>query len=175
MFRRLSVGVVTVAVLVSLSPDLSACGDKFLRAGRSARFRRYAAVHPSSILLYAPAPAWTGKGVKDFEIMLQKAGHSPFTVRSADELTEAFAARKYDLVIALYRDTVVIRTQLASVPARPAVLPVLYRPDARVASEAASAYRSVIRVDKMDKFQALETIDELLSRTLKGSSGVSGN
>lgn len=175
MLRRIFVGGVVAAVLISLSPDLSACGDKFLRAGRSARFRRYAAVHPSSILLYAPAPAWTDKGVKDFEVMLQKAGHSPFTVRSGNGLTEALAARKYDLVIALYRDIVVIRTQLASVPAHPAVLPVLYRPNSRVASEAASAYRSVIRVDTMDKFQALETIDELLGRTLKGASGVSGN
>jgi len=175
MLRRSVVGLVVAAVLVSLSPELGACGDKFLRAGRSARFRRYAAVHPSSILLYAPAPAWKDKGVKDFEGMLRKAGHSPFTVRSANELPEAFSVRKYDLVIALYADTVVIRTQLASVPTHPAVLPVLYRPDSRVASEAASAYRSVIRVDKMNKFQALETIDELLGRTQKGSSAVSGN
>lgn len=175
MFRRLSVGVVVAVLLVSLSPDLSACGDKFLRAGRSARFRRYAAVHPSSILLYAPAPAWTNKGVKEFEVMLRRAGHSPFTARNVSAFSEALAAGQYDLVIALYADAVVIRRQLPAALARPVLLPVLYRPSDRIATEAASAYRSVIRVDKMDKFQALETIDELLSRTGKTSSGAVGN
>jgi hypothetical protein len=175
MLRRISVGAVVAATLVCLSPDLSACGDKFLRAGRSARFRRYAAVHPSSILLYAPAPAWTSKGVKEFEVMLQRAGHAPVTLRNAAGFAEALASRKFDLVIALYSDAVVIRTQLASTPAGPVLLPVLYRPSPEVAIEAASAYQSVIRVDKMDKFQALETIDELLSRTPKHSTRVSGN
>jgi hypothetical protein len=50
MRRVLVVGL--IATLTAASVDLGACGDKFLRVGRSARFRRYAAVHPASILIY---------------------------------------------------------------------------------------------------------------------------
>jgi len=44
-------GIITLS-LICVSADLSACGDKFLRVGRSARFKGYAAVHPASILIY---------------------------------------------------------------------------------------------------------------------------
>lgn len=170
MLRRICVVALVAATLASVSADLSACGDKFLRAGRSARFRRYAAIHPASILLYAPAPAWTDKGVRDFESMLKKAGHKPFAVRNAGGFAEALSVRAYDVVIALYSDAVLIRPQVSSSASGPAVLPVLYRATDPVAIEAGRTYRWLIRPDKMDKFQALEKIDELLTTRLRSSS-----
>jgi hypothetical protein len=174
MLRRISFVAVAVATLAALSADLGACGDKFLRAGRSARFRRYAAIHPASILLYAPAPAWTNTGVKDFEAMLKKAGHKPFAVRNVGDFSEAISARKYDVVIALYADAMLIKAQMSSVPSAAALLPVLYRPTDPVAMEAVRTYQWLIRPDKMDKFQALEKIDELLSIRQKGLSTAAG-
>ena len=41
-----------LAMTLGRSVDLGACGDKFLRVARSARFRRYAAVHRVRILIY---------------------------------------------------------------------------------------------------------------------------
>jgi hypothetical protein len=171
MSRWLIVATIAMAVSVgSLSTDLSACGDKFLRAGRSARLRHYASIHPSRILLYAPAPAWSERGVRDFEAMLRRAGHKTFAVRQTTGLAETLAAGKYDLVIALYADAVIMRPRLDSVSGAPALLPVLYKPSATLATEAEKSYPLLIRPDKMDKFQALEKIDDLLSRVAKTSA-----
>ena len=174
MLRRMTVAGLVMATLAVQCADLSACGDKFLRAGRSARFRQYAATHPSSILLYAPAPAWTTKGVRQFEAMLTKAGHRPVAIRNASGIAGALGTGKYDLVIALYGDATTIRAHLETVSVRPAVLPVLYKPNASVAAEAGKTYQWIIRVDKMDKFQALEKIDELLGQRSKRGSAVAG-
>ena len=55
--RKLVVGVVamvsTMGTMALTSVDLGACGDKFLRPGRSGRWQNYAAMHPAAILLYS--------------------------------------------------------------------------------------------------------------------------
>ena len=61
MPRRLCVIILTIVTGAAACADAFACGDKFLRVGRSARFRAYASVHPSSILVYAPR--WTRHGI----------------------------------------------------------------------------------------------------------------
>src|SRR5262245_43593859 len=94
--------VLGVAAMVTVvSADLTACGDKFLRVGRSARFRNYAAVHPSSILIYKPVNS-TPKGIKEFEVILKRAGHRPFAVEHGVSVGQALAAGMFDLVIADY-------------------------------------------------------------------------
>ena len=81
MLRLLYVVSLVVAAFASASADLCACGDKFLRIGRSARFRGYAAVHPSSILIYKPANS-TPAGIKEFEALLKRAGHKPLSSKN---------------------------------------------------------------------------------------------
>ena len=102
MFRRVLAGVAAALVAAAASADLAACGDKFLRVGRSQRNRNYAAVHPVSILVYTPAA--TAKGLKEFETILQKAGHSTVGVRDRALLPKALAAARYDLIITSYAD-----------------------------------------------------------------------
>src|SRR5437868_1832956 len=100
MLRRVSLLLATAAVIVFASADAYACGDKFLRVGRSARFRRYASVHPSAILLYAPR--WTGNGISEFEAMLKRAGHKPVTVTTETALSNALTSAKYEVVITAF-------------------------------------------------------------------------
>ena len=57
MRRSICVIATTIALMTSATADLFACGDKFMRVGRSARFRRYASPHPSPILLRAAVDA----------------------------------------------------------------------------------------------------------------------
>src|SRR5438105_3325503 len=108
MLRHLMVIAVVATAFASGSADLSACGDKFLRIGRSARFLGYAAVHPSSILVYTPTNS-TPAGIKEFDALLKRAGHKSLTVENGARLSQIFAAAKYDVVIADYADTGTIK------------------------------------------------------------------
>ena len=169
MFRRLFVVAVVVGAFASGSADLSACGDKFLRIGRSARFRGYAAVHPSSILIYTPANA-TPAGMKEFEALLKRAGHKPVVVENGAGLSQAFAAAKYDVVIASYNDRGKINEELQSVPSQPGLLPILNKPTKAVAAEAEKEYHCLIKLHTMSKYDALAEIDHLVELRLKGTT-----
>ena len=102
-----------IAIFAASSVDLGACGDKFLRVGRSARFRRYAAVYPASVLIYTPGNA-TPAGIREFEALLKRAGHRPVVVDSGTSIPRALAAAPYDLVIADYADAGHIKDDLQS-------------------------------------------------------------
>src|SRR5687767_4286680 len=112
MLRRLLVVVTAVTVAASASADLSACGDKFVRAGRSQRTKGYASLHPASILIYKPDA--TAKGLKAFESLLKKAGHKPTALQDSAALAQTLASAKYDLVIADYKDLQFVRTGFSS-------------------------------------------------------------
>ena len=169
MLRRLSV-LATLAVMVtSGAVDLSACGDKFLRVGRSARFRGYAAVHPASILIYSPGNA-TPAGIQALEALLKRAGHSVLAVQHGTPLPQTFAGAPYDLVIADYADAVKVKEQLESVPSRPAVLPILYKPTKTDAAEAEKAYPFLLKPQAMSKAEALSEIDHLMMLRLHGAT-----
>jgi hypothetical protein len=167
MVRRFCAAVVALVTVVSASSGVLACGDKFLRMGRSPRFRGYASVHPSSILVYAPR--WTRHGIADFEQILKRGGHKPVTVTTAGAMSQAFADGKYDIVITNYADTGTVRSQIAMMPSSPLLLPVLYKASKPEVAEATSSYRYLLKPEKMTPFQALEEIDRLLDVRLKDS------
>jgi hypothetical protein len=169
MLRAVCAGAVVAAIVASGSVDLSACGDKFLRIGRSARFRGYAAVHPASILVYKPMNS-TPAGVREFETMLKRAGHKPVFLENGAGLRQAVAAAKYDLVIADYADAGKIKDEIQSVPSRPELLPILNKPTKAVEAEAEKAYHCLIKPHAMSKYDALAEIDHLLELRLKAST-----
>jgi hypothetical protein len=172
MLRAFAIGGVVAATLASGSADLSACGDKFLRAGRSARFRGYAAVHPSSILIYSPANS-KPEGIKQFQAILRRAGHKPFAVENGARLSEAFAAASYDVVIADYHDVGMIKEQLRAVPSEAAILPILYKPSKALSAEAEKEYQCIIKPHAMNKYEAVAEIDRLIELRLKAAAPAS--
>src|SRR4029450_248630 len=103
MFRRLVVFGVAASMFLAFWTDLSACGDKFMRVGRSASGRRYAAIHPSSILIYRPAGS-TPQGMTDFERLLKQAGHAPRVLERGEGVAPVLASASYALLIADYAD-----------------------------------------------------------------------
>lgn len=166
MLRRCCVLLLVIVVVLTASADLFACGDKFLRVGRSARFRRYASVHPAAILVYAPR--WTPKGIKAFEAILTKGGHTPTTVTTVPSLAQALASGQYRLVITSYEDVDAARPHIDSLPgAQPLVLPVVYKATKQQSEDARSRYVCVLRPDRMNDFQALAEIDRLFDQQLK--------
>jgi hypothetical protein len=169
MHRRMFALAVVVAVLAPGTIDLSACGDKFLRVGRSARFRGYAAVHPATILIYSPVNS-TRAGIRELEALLARAGHTPRAVANGATLSQTFATAKYDLVIAEYADAAKIKEEIKALPSPPNVLPILYKPTRAVAAEAEKDYAFVLKPHVMNKAQALAEIDHLMDLRHKGTS-----
>jgi hypothetical protein len=168
MPRRLCVVVLTLVTVASAFTDVLACGDKFLRVGRSSRFRAYASVHPSSILVYAPR--WTRQGIDEFGSMLKHAGHRPVFVTTASAMSQAFVGNKYEVVIATYGDTGTVKKELEALPSRPALLPVVYKTTKAEAAEAAATYPCLLKPENMTPFQALEEIDRLIDLRLKDTA-----
>src|SRR5262245_5155898 len=164
---RHAIAAVLVASAVAGPIDLDACGDKFLRVGRSARYHRYAAIHPASILIYSPATA-SPKGVSELEKLLKRAGHRPQTVSHGTAIHATVANGQFDLVIAAYADAGQLEQELTAMPSRPALLPILVKPTPEVAAAAARAYPHRLEIDAMTKAEALAEIDELMAARRHG-------
>lgn len=165
MVRRSIAALLTLVAVASSSPDILACGDKFLRVGRSSRYRNYASVYPSSILVYAAG--WTRRGRVEFDLMLQRGGHKPVVVTTAAALAQALAADRYAVVIANYRDAEEVAARFDGIPQKPALLPLLYKPTREENARAAAAYGWVLKPEKMTRIQALAELDHLLGSRQK--------
>lgn len=163
---RIITAVVVAGIVAAATVNLDACGDKFLRVGRSARFHRYAAVHPAAILIYAPADS-TPSGIKEFEAILKRAGHRAVAVPHGADVSQALAAAPYDVVIADYGDSDKIRGSLRSVESRAGLLPILYKPSKAVADEAEREFSCLIKPHAMTKYDALAEIDRLMELRLQ--------
>lgn len=146
---------------VGRSVEVGACGDKFLRVGRSARFRRYAAVHPAAILIYTPANA-TRNGIEELKALLKRAGHKPVALDRSASVAEALTVSAFDVVIADYADADRVEADLKSAASRAALLPILNQPDKAVESEAARQYEFLLNPQAMTKYDALAEIDRLM-------------
>lgn len=166
MLRRSLVVLTVAAVLGSVSADLNACGDKFLRAGRSAKNRGYASVFPASILVYKPNA--TANGIKEFDSLLRKAGHKPVFLKDGAILSQTLTSAKYDLVIADYSDTTAIKNLFSAASAEPGLLPILHKPTKAQEAEAKKLYPCLLNIEKMTKYDALEEIDHLMQQRRKG-------
>jgi DNA-binding NtrC family response regulator len=160
MRRRVFIGGLIGATAAG-SIDLDACGDKFLRVGRSARFRRYAAVHPAAILIYAPRDA-TRQGIDELKSLLKRAGHSAVALERAASVSDALTASHVDVVIADYLDADRVRNDLQSASSGAALLPILTTPDKAIETEAMRQYAFLLAPHKMTKFDALAEIDRLM-------------
>jgi len=159
--RRRSFIFSLIAATLGGSIDLAACGDKFLRVGRSARFRRYAAMYPSTILIYTPANA-TRAGIEELQGFLKRAGHRPVVIDRGANISAALSLSPYDVVIADYYDAERISSALQRSDSHPALLPILNDPSKAAENEATRQYVHLIRPQAMTKFDALTEIDRLM-------------
>jgi len=162
---RILAAVAIASCVAAATADLDACGDKFLRVGRSARFHRYAAAHPAAILIYAPADS-TPSGIKEFEAILKRAGHRPLALPHGADVSQALAAAPYDVVIADYGDSGKVRVSLRNVESQAGLLPILYKPSKAVADEAEREFTCLIKPHAMTKYDALAEIDRLMELRL---------
>ena len=160
--------IALVATVTAGSVDLGACGDKFLRVGRSARFRRYAAVHPATILIYTPLHA-THRGIDELNALLKQAGHKPAVVDRGASMEGVLAAAPYDVVILDFADVAQIKTAVQAAASKPQLLPILDQPTKAVEGEAEKQYVCLIKLHEMTKYDALAEIDRLMELKLRGA------
>ncbi len=166
MFRPVIVCMIVLAGAAASRVDVSACGDKFLRVGRSGRLTAYAPVHRVSIVIYPAADA-RRDDVKDFAAVLKRAGHNPVVVDNAADLARVLAAAPYDVVIGAYRDVANIKQVIAPLMMRPGIIPLLNKPKPDVAAAAEREFRSLLRVDRMNLNDVLAEIDHFMDVRLK--------
>jgi hypothetical protein len=168
MYRRAFIAGVAAAV-IGRSIALDACGDKFLRVGRSARFRRYAAVHPSAILIYSPAKA-TRAGIDELKSTLKRAGHNAVALDHRASVAAALAASHYDVVIADYGDSDRLKADLQSAASQATLLPILDKAPSVVVAEARHQFQFLLTPHEMTKYDALAEIDRLMDTKRRGLS-----
>jgi hypothetical protein len=166
--RRRSFIVSVMAAMLGGSIDLGACGDKFLRIGRSARFRRYAAMYPSAILIYSPANA-TRAGIDELKALLKRAGHKPVAIDRRASVSAALSASPYDILMADYQDTEALKADLPSA-ASPALLPILSTESKALEREARQRYAYLIKPHAMTKYDALAEVDRLMETRRRASA-----
>ena len=164
MIHRRSAIIVLCTVFVAGAIDLGACGDKFLRFGRSARYDKYGAVHPASILLYVPSGAKTAD-VRDFETTLKRAGHRPLAVRGLEAFSAALAAQECDIVIADYNDAERLKPHVVPARANPRLLPIVYTARKQAMAEIRREYVHVLEAGAT-KRDVLVEIDRLMKARL---------
>jgi len=90
------------ALALCAGPDLLACGDKFLVAGRGTRYQRPKNFRAASVLIYANPrsglPAALGK--VPVESVLKREGHRSTIVETLEQLSAVLAAGRFDVVLA---------------------------------------------------------------------------
>lgn len=165
--RRI-LAIALIATATSGAVDLGACGDKFLRVGRSARFRRYAAVHPAAILIYKPMNS-TADGIQELTAVLKRAGHRPVAVDRGTNISLTLSAGPYDVLIADYADADRINRDVQAAVIKPQLLPILFKPSKAVEAEAEKQYVCLIKPHKMTKYDALAEIDRLMELRAKAN------
>ena len=168
--RSIATGIVALGLLSASGADLTACGDKFLRAGRSARQKNYAAAYPASILILKSATS-TPEGLEYWRKILKQAGHATPVVVDGPGLSTAIAGARFDVVLADYSEVGRVDAALAQTGSRPGLLPVLHQSGAALTAEARRQYHCVILAKKMDAAQAMAEIDHLMELRRKGTSG----
>jgi len=162
---RGGLALAAVAAVTLPAVDLQACGDKFLRAGRSSRMNNYAAMYPATILLY-PSPTAKPQVVSKWQKMLKDAGHRAQVIGRSADLSAVVASGAYDLVITDYGSAARVRTDVMAARSQPGVLPVLTDSNKALTSRAQAEFEHFIDPG-MTPRETLAEIDHVMEVRLR--------
>jgi len=155
MNRLIATAALGFSLALAWSPA-SACGEGQFNMGQGLRYQGYLAPHPATVLVYDEAAG-------DHTALyagLRKAGHKVTVVGTAEAMSQALQAGRYDVVIADFDDATAWQAR-AGTGARPGVLPVVAR-NRRNAPEVSSRFKLFL-VDGASLGQYLKGINQLLS------------
>jgi hypothetical protein len=168
--RARVMALVVAAVVLQLGAEgLQACGDKFLLAGRGAKFRQaYAAIYPAQVVVFARPQRGSTSAIRNPNLLadLKLAGHRVVVVEDERALTRTLETERVDVVFTDGSDADRLSTQADTVPARPKVVPVLFKPTKAEAKAVETRYQIFLNSsDKSMRF--LSAIDDVMKARKK--------
>jgi hypothetical protein len=140
MKRRFALIALAVGATLLAASSLSACGEKFLVAGRGTRYQRPKNFRAASVLIYANPSTGLDAALRTLpvESVLKREGHRATVVASADQLAAILASGKFDVLLADSGDTAAVETLLAKSTDAPALVAVCLKGQERAAVEKCS-------------------------------------
>lgn len=160
-------GVITVILLLNLTAAF-ACGDKTLKIGRGARFKRTGL--PAAVLIYisSDAPASTMEKAPRLQSFLKTYGnHKARVVQGPDRLNEALASGQYDVVLSGLGEAATLQRQVESSASKPVLVPLILKGAKAEVAVAKKQYRYIVK-DPNSGDDYLEAIEGVMrSKTRK--------
>ena len=160
-----------MGVLFVIETPIQACGDKLVSLARGIRLQRaYQAARSASILIYTGRSSGANT-LKEREIQssLKQAGHKIQTVENIGQFDQALTSGRFDLVLADLSEAPALAQRVASLPSRPLVLPVLYKPSRAELTAAEKQFSFAIKAPA-NSTQHLEAIDGAMKSKGRGVS-----
>lgn len=161
-------------MLLLVSSDARACGDKFLVVGRSVRSQRaLGAAHPASILLYMNPKGVLPAAMKELQLEsnLKLAGHRLHAVEDLHVMEQALRSGQYDVVMADLSDVPDLQRAIEAASSRPMLLPVVVNPTAEELAAAQKQFRCLMKAPSRRQ-SYLAAIDEAMSLREKPARAV---
>jgi len=120
---RIAALVVALSVSVpAIYPVVGACGDKFLMAGRGAKFQRaYASVYPGKVLIYSQSSKNAKTAIRDPQLhkALRQAGHTVSIIDDWTLFENALRSGPVDVVLVDVAEVSRLQPLVASSVAHP--------------------------------------------------------
>lgn len=166
---KLMAWAVAAGCLAAAVAEVDACGDKFLRVGRGARYQGgYVAIRPACILLYArPGSALAGT-MRELAPTLKRAGHHPLVLEDSAAMAAAMSRDHPNLILAAIEDVGAVEKAVGE-SARTDVLPLLVHPSTDAREAALRDYHHVAESPGR-KQDLLARIDDVMERIVKGET-----
>ena len=101
MKRRRVFVMLAVVLVVGVSADLLACGDKFLIGGRGTRYQRPKNARAASVLIYADPASAVAATIKKAKVesLLKLEGHRATRVQTLGELSTIVSSGRFDVIL----------------------------------------------------------------------------
>ena len=165
-YRGSVMGVIAVAGLC-FGTSLLACGDKFLVAGRGARFQRGGS-HALVVLIYAPLSSTLrgGPGNLSVDSVLSRAGYHPAVAASAEELARVLKESGPGVVLVDIADARTVEKYAQAGASGPAIVPVLNNASRLEIKEARKAWGVALKAPASGD-ALLDAVDEAVERRAK--------
>ena len=159
------IGLIGVAGLC-VGTSLLACGDKFLVAGRGARFQRGGV--RTSVLIYAPLSSTLrgGPGNLSVDAVLSRAGYRPAVAASAEELGRILRDGNTGIVLVDIADARTVEKYVPAGSPGPFILPVLNSASRQDVAEARKTWGVALK-SPASSDSLLDAVDEAVDRHAK--------
>jgi hypothetical protein len=171
-FRVGVMGLVGIAWLF-MDTSLLACGDKFLVAGRGARFQRGGA-RALPVLIYAPLSSTLrgGSGNLSIESVLSRAGYRPAVAASTEELGRILKQSGPGVVLVDIADAPTVGKHAPAGSSGPVILPVLNNASRRETAEARKTWGVALNspASSDSLLDAVDEAAELRAKAIKNAS-----